>query len=40
MTPQRAQAAGADYLVIGRPITQSERPEQTLKNILSTLDLH
>ncbi|WP_392562864.1 orotidine-5'-phosphate decarboxylase [Orbus sturtevantii] len=40
MTPQRAQAAGADYLVIGRPITQSEKPELTLKNILSTLDLN
>ncbi|XKM12567.1 orotidine-5'-phosphate decarboxylase [Orbaceae bacterium ac157xtp] len=38
MTPQRAQAAGVDYLVIGRPITQSENPAQTLKNILATLD--
>lgn len=39
MTPQRAQAAGSDYLVIGRPITQSDKPEQTLKDILATLDL-
>lgn len=40
MTPQRAQAAGADYLVIGRPITQSQDPAQTLASILSTLDLN
>lgn len=40
MTPQRAQAAGSDYVVIGRPITQSENPEQTLKSILSTLDMN
>lgn len=39
MTPQRAQAAGADYLVIGRPITQAEDPAKALKSILSTLDL-
>lgn len=39
MTPKRAQAAGSDYLVIGRPITQAEDPEQTLKSILATLDL-
>ncbi|WP_392559238.1 orotidine-5'-phosphate decarboxylase [Orbus mooreae] len=39
MTPQRAQAAGSDYLVIGRPITQAEKPEVALKEILSTLDL-
>ncbi|RKS87045.1 orotidine-5'-phosphate decarboxylase [Orbus hercynius] len=38
MTPQRAQAAGSDYLVIGRPITQSDQPEQTLRDILSTLE--
>ncbi len=40
MTPQRAQAAGADYLVIGRPITQSQDPAQTLASILLTLDLN
>lgn len=38
MTPQRAQAAGADYLVIGRPITQAEDPSKALQTILSTLD--
>lgn len=37
MTPQRAQAAGSDYLVIGRPITQAVNPSETLKTILSTL---
>ena len=38
MTPQRAQAAGADYLVIGRPITQADDPSKALQTILSTLD--
>lgn len=39
MTPQRAQAAGSDYLVIGRPITQADDPSLALRTILSTLDL-
>lgn len=39
MTPQRAQAAGSDYLVIGRPIMQAEDPSSALQDILSTLDL-
>jgi orotidine-5'-phosphate decarboxylase len=33
MTPREAVAAGADYLVIGRPITQSADPAQTLAEI-------
>lgn len=33
MTPAAAIAAGADYLVIGRPITQSTDPRQTLIDI-------
>jgi orotidine-5'-phosphate decarboxylase len=33
MTPARAIAAGADYLVIGRPITQAPDPLQVLKDI-------
>lgn len=37
MTPQKAVAAGSDYLVIGRPITQSDTPELVLKEINKTL---
>ena len=33
MTPQAALESGADYLVIGRPITQAVDPLQTLKSI-------
>ncbi|WP_448213017.1 orotidine-5'-phosphate decarboxylase [Colwellia sp. MEBiC06753] len=33
MTPEQAVAAGVDYLVIGRPITQSEDPHLTLQQI-------
>jgi orotidine-5'-phosphate decarboxylase len=33
MTPAQAIAAGADYLVIGRPITQAPDPLQVLKDI-------
>ncbi|MCO6544628.1 MAG: orotidine-5'-phosphate decarboxylase [Gilliamella sp.] len=38
MTPQRALAAGSDYLVIGRPITQAEDPAKALQTILTTLN--
>lgn len=37
MTPQQALQAGVDYMVIGRPITQSSDPEATLKTILASL---
>ncbi len=37
MTPAEAIAAGSDYLVIGRPITQSEDPLATLKAINASL---
>ncbi|MER5004362.1 orotidine-5'-phosphate decarboxylase [Atlantibacter hermannii] len=37
MTPQQAQQAGVDYMVIGRPITQSTNPSQTLRDILTGL---
>ncbi|EPF4176174.1 orotidine-5'-phosphate decarboxylase [Escherichia albertii] len=37
MTPEQALAAGVDYMVIGRPITQSVDPEQTLKAINASL---
>lgn len=37
MTPEAAMAAGADYLVIGRPITQSADPLATLQTINASL---
>jgi orotidine-5'-phosphate decarboxylase len=37
MTPEAAVAAGADYLVIGRPITQSADPVATLQSIRNSL---
>ena len=37
MTPKQAVDVGVDYMVIGRPITQSENPSQMLKDILATL---
>lgn len=37
MTPQQAQQAGVDYMVIGRPVTQSTDPSQTLRDILAGL---
>ncbi|WP_300001662.1 orotidine-5'-phosphate decarboxylase [uncultured Cedecea sp.] len=39
MTPLQAQQAGVDYMVIGRPITQSTDPEQTLRDIRASLNL-
>jgi orotidine-5'-phosphate decarboxylase len=33
MTPRQAIQAGSDYLVIGRPITQSADPLKTLIEI-------
>lgn len=37
MTPEKALQAGADYLVIGRPITQSDNPQQTIETILTRI---
>ncbi|MGV2858918.1 orotidine-5'-phosphate decarboxylase [Serratia odorifera] len=37
MTPQQALAAGVDYMVIGRPITQSADPAATLAAIRASL---
>lgn len=37
MTPQQAVQAGVDYMVIGRPITQSEDPAAALKKILAAI---
>ncbi|TJZ74021.1 orotidine-5'-phosphate decarboxylase [Chitiniphilus eburneus] len=38
MTPQAAVAAGADYLVIGRPITRSDDPVATLQRIRQSIE--
>ncbi|WP_022941999.1 orotidine-5'-phosphate decarboxylase [Psychromonas hadalis] len=38
-TPKQAMDSGADYLVIGRPITQAENPAQVLTEINATLNL-
>jgi orotidine-5'-phosphate decarboxylase len=37
MTPREAVDKGADFLVIGRPITESANPAQAAKDILSSL---
>ncbi len=38
MTPQQAKLAGVDYMVIGRPVTQSANPAATLKAIINDLE--
>ena len=38
MTPKEAVEVGADYLVIGRPITQSKNPLKILKSINESLE--
>lgn len=38
MTPERAVQAGSDYLVIGRAITKSANPIQTMKDIYQSLN--
>jgi orotidine-5'-phosphate decarboxylase len=37
VTPKQAMLDGSTHLVIGRPITQSENPSQTLRDILATI---
>ena len=37
VTPKQAMLDGSTHLVIGRPITQAENPNQMLKDILATL---
>ena len=36
-TPKQAQDLGADYIVIGRAVTESQEPIQTIKEIRETL---
>lgn len=38
MTPKEALVAGADYLVIGRPITQSSNPKMSCKEIYESME--
>ncbi|WWO97350.1 MAG: orotidine-5'-phosphate decarboxylase [Candidatus Dasytiphilus stammeri] len=40
MRPYEALCAGADYIVIGRPITQSINPAKTLTKIYNSLNLN
>ena len=37
ITPERAIKAGSDYLVVGRPITRSNHPEQVVRDILLSM---
>ncbi len=39
MTPEAAIAAGADYLVIGRPITRRADPVRALRDINASLGI-
>ena len=38
MTPQKAIELGANYLVIGRPITEAADPQDALKNIFNSIN--
>ena len=38
MTPKKAIESGSDHLVIGRPITQSDNPLQSLKEIFESIN--
>lgn len=39
MTPAKAILAGADYLVVGRPITRAEDPAEAARRILSEMHI-
>ena len=39
MTPAKAILAGADYLVVGRPITRSDDPTEAARRILSEMHI-
>jgi orotidine-5'-phosphate decarboxylase len=38
MTPAEAVAKGADYLVIGRPVTAAPSPEEAFRRVVDELD--
>jgi orotidine-5'-phosphate decarboxylase len=37
ITPDDAIGAGSDYIVVGRPVTQSKNPQQVVKDLLTTI---
>ena len=39
LTPEEAIKLGADYLVIGRPIVESNNPLKTLKEINESINI-
>ena len=39
MTASEALAAGADYLVVGRPIVQSQDPVQAVQTLLGEISI-
>lgn len=39
ITPERAIKAGSDYLVVGRPITQANKPAHVVRDLLTMIDL-
>lgn len=40
ITPELALKAGSDYLVVGRPITRAENPQQVVADLLGSLCLN
>jgi orotidine-5'-phosphate decarboxylase len=38
MTPERAIAAGADYLVVGRPVTEAKDPKNVAESIVASIE--
>jgi orotidine-5'-phosphate decarboxylase len=38
MTPEQAIAAGADYLVVGRPITAAKDPKNVAETIVASIE--